>query len=74
MVTYIIGKTYDKKILRRNIKNVDCQKKDCFLSEVKKSLQATKTLAPLPPPPPRYLMVRPLAHRVGDPGDPINKT
>ena len=61
MVTYIIEKAYDKKFIRRNIKK-NCRtlivkKKDCFLSEVKKSLQATKTLAP--PPPPRYLMVRP---------------
>ena len=54
MVTYRIGKAYDKKILQLNIKklsDVDSQKKDCFLSGVKKSLQATKTLAPSPPPP-----------------------
>ena len=61
MVTYIIGKAYDKKFLPRNIKkklsDVDCQKKILFsLIVKKKSLQATKTLAP---PPPRYQMVRP---------------
>ena len=54
MVPYIIGKAYDKKNFRRNMKkkllDVDCQKKYCFLSEVKKSLQATKTLGPPPPP------------------------
>ena len=56
MVTYIIGKAYDKKILRRNIKkklsDVDRPKKRLFSLEgkkVKKSLQATKTLAPPPP-------------------------
>ena len=58
MVTYIIGKAYDKKILRRNIK------KNCRMLIVKKKIvfsrkQAIKTLAP---PPPRYLMVRPLCH------------
>ena len=55
MVTYIIGKAYDKKCLRRNIKkklsDVDRQKKNCFPLEVKKKLQATKTLATPPPPP-----------------------
>ena len=62
MLTYIIGKAYDKKkdisFLRRQIvRRWLPKKKDCFLVEAKKSLQATKTLAP---PPPRYLMVRPL--------------
>ena len=43
MVTYIIGKAYDKKVLQRNIK------KNCrTLIAKKKSLQATKTLAPPP--------------------------
>ena len=38
MVTYIIGKAYDKKYLQRNkLSDVDRQKKDCFLSEVKNS-------------------------------------
>ena len=62
MVTYIIGKAYDRKFLQRSIKQ-NCRtlfaKKACFPPEVKKSLQATKTL---PPPPPRYQMVRPLYH------------
>ena len=53
MVTYIIGEAYDKKFPQRNIKkklsDVVRQKKNCFLSEVKKNLQATKTLAPPPP-------------------------
>ena len=49
MVTYIIGKAYDKKILRHNIKkklsDVDRQKKNLFsIGGKKKSLQATKTL------------------------------
>ena len=35
---------YFKKIVGRS-----SQKKDCFLAEVKKSLQPTKTLAPPPP-------------------------
>ena len=52
MVTYIIGKAYNKKFLRRNIKkklsDVDRRKKNFFLSGVKKRLQATKTLAPPP--------------------------
>ena len=61
MVTYIIGKAYDKKFLRHNIKkklsDVDRQKESLFSTGgKKKSLQATKTLAP---PPPRYQMVRP---------------
>ena len=47
IVTYIKGKAFDQKILRRNIKK-NCRtliaKKDCFFSQVKKSLQATKTL------------------------------
>ena len=59
VVTYIIGKAYDKTFLRRNIKkklsDVDRQKKMFSLGGKKKSLQATKTLGP---PPPRYLMVR----------------
>ena len=42
MVTYIIGKAYDKKFLRRNTKkklsDVDRQKKNCFLSEVEKKV------------------------------------
>ena len=54
MVTYIIGKAYDKKFLRRNIKkkllDVDRQKKSLFSTGgKKKSLQATKTLGPPPP-------------------------
>ena len=50
MVTYIIEKAYDKKFIRqKNCRTLIVKKKDCFLSEVKKSLQATKTLAPLPP-------------------------
>ena len=49
----IIGKAYDKKFLRQNIKkqllDVDRQKKSLFsLGGKKKSLQATKTLAPPP--------------------------
>ena len=51
MATYIIGKAYDKKFLRRNIKKklsvVDCQKKRLFsLGGKKKSLQTTRTLPP----------------------------
>ena len=42
MVTYIIGKAYDKKNLRHNIKkklsDVDRQKKACFPPEVKKKV------------------------------------
>ena len=53
MVTYIIGKAYDQKILQRNMKeklsDVNHQKKACFPPGVKKCLQATKTLAPPPP-------------------------
>ena len=53
MVTYIIGKENDKKILRQNIKkklsDVDRQKKMFSLGGKKKSLEATKTLAPPPP-------------------------
>ena len=54
MVTYIIGKAY----IKNKLSDVDRQKKDCFLSEVKKSLQATKTPQP-PPPPDTNLMVSP---------------
>ena len=40
MVTFILEKAYDKKIIRQNIKkklsDVDCQKKNCFLLEIKK--------------------------------------
>ena len=50
MITYIIGKSYDKKFLQRNIKklsDVDRQKKSLFSTGgKKKSLQATKTLVP----------------------------
>ena len=53
MVTYIIGQAYDKKndisFLRRNIKkllDVNRQKKDYFLAELKKS----NSNHPLPPP------------------------
>ena len=49
MITYIIGKVYDKKILREKLSDVDRQKKNCFLSGVKKSLQTAKTVGPLPP-------------------------
>ena len=56
MVTYIIGKEYDKIFLRRNIKkklsDVDRQKKRLFsLGGKEKSLQAT--LGPPPSPPPQ---------------------
>ena len=61
MVAYIIGKAYDKKILRHNIKkklsDVDRQKKACFPQEVKKKFASNKNCRP---PPPRYQMVRPL--------------
>ena len=58
MVTYIIGKAYDKKFLQHNIKK-NCRtliaKKSLFSTGgKKKSLQATKTLGP-----PRYQMLRP---------------
>ena len=51
MVTYIIGKAYDKKFLRHNIKkklsDFDRQKKNLLSTGGKqKSLQATKTIAP----------------------------
>ena len=64
MVTYIIGKAYDKKFLRHNIKKKNVgrssPKKSLFSTGgKKKSLQATKTLGP---PPPRYQMVRPLGN------------
>ena len=54
MVTYILGEAYDKNILRHNIKK-NCRtlivKKNLFSTGgKKKSLQATKTLAPPPPP------------------------
>ena len=59
MVSYIIGKAYDKKFLRHNIKkklsNVNRPKKVCFPPEVKKKLASNKNS----PPPPRYQMVRP---------------
>ena len=54
MVTYIIGKAYDKKFLRRNIKkkklsDVDRQKKRLFsLGGKKKVCKQKKTLAPPP--------------------------
>ena len=54
MVTYIIGEAYDNKFLRHKIKK-NCRtlippKKVFFLTvSKKKSLQATKTLAPPPP-------------------------
>ena len=53
MVTYIIGKAYNKKFLRRNIKkklsDIDRQEKNLFsLGGKTKSLQATKTLCPSP--------------------------
>ena len=42
MVTYIIGKVYDKKILRqiikKNCRTLIAKKKNCFLSEVKKKV------------------------------------
>ena len=56
MVTYIIGKAYDKKFLRRNIKkklsDVDRKKKTCFPPEEKKKFASNKNSTP--PPPPRY--------------------
>ena len=60
MVTYIIGKAYDKKFLQRDLKkklsDVDRQKKSLFYTGgKKKSLQATKTLARYPPPPDIYV-------------------
>ena len=52
MVMYIIGKAYDKKFLRHNIKKIAGRwspKKSLFSTgSKKKSLQATKTLAPPP--------------------------
>ena len=43
MVTYIIGKAYDKNILRRNIKKncrtLIAKKKTCFPPEVKKKVR-----------------------------------
>ena len=57
MVTYtglimLIGKAYDKTILRRNIKKIvgRCSPKKSLFSTggKKKSLQATKTLGPPP--------------------------
>ena len=60
MVTYIIGKAYNKKFLRRNIKkklsDVDRQKKRLFSLGCKKKIASNKNSSP---PPPRYLMVRP---------------
>ena len=54
MVTYIIGKAYHKKCLRRDIKKncrtLIAKKKDCFLSEVKKKFASNKNSSPPPPP------------------------
>ena len=56
MLTYIIGKAYDKKnilFFRRNIKkklsDVDRKKKDCFLADVKKKIASNKNSSPPPP-------------------------
>ena len=53
MVTYIIGKAYDKKILRRNIKKKllddDRQKKDCFFSGGRKKKFASNKNSSPPP-------------------------
>ena len=57
MVTYIIGKAYEQKFLRRNIKkklsDVDRQKKDCFFSEVKKKVCKQQKFCTPPTPPPQ---------------------
>ena len=50
MVTYIIGKAYAKKILRKNIKKIVGSWTLSSLGGKTKSLQVTKTLAPPPPP------------------------
>ena len=50
MVAYIIGKAYEQKISltkhKKKLSVIDRQKKDCFLSEVKKKFASTKTLGP----------------------------
>ena len=74
MVTYIIGKAYDKKILQRNIKK-NCRmliaKKSLFSTGgKKKSLQATKALAP---PPPDIKWCVPYDHCPSRPSEPIDK-
>ena len=51
LVTYIIGKVYDKIFFRRNIK------KNCRTLIAKKKFASNKNSSP---PSPRYLMVRPL--------------
>ena len=53
MVTYTIGKAYDKKIIRQNMKKncltLIAKKKDCFLSEVKKKICKQQFNSRLPP-------------------------
>ena len=57
MLTYIIGKAYDKKnifnffdeTLKKKLSDVDRKKKDCFLTEVKK-FASNKNSSPPPPP------------------------
>ena len=61
MVAYKIGKAYDKKFLQKNCRTLIAKKKRLFsLGGKEKSLQAAEALAP---PPPRYLMVRPLVSK-----------
>ena len=61
MVTYIIGKAYDKKCLLHNLKKncrtLIAKKKSLFYTGGKKKFASNKTL-----PPPGYQLARPLAH------------
>ena len=56
MVTYIIGKAYDRNVLQRNIKKKKLSDVDRQKKEVKKKFASSKNSSA---PPPIYLMMRP---------------
>ena len=59
MLTYIVGKAYDKKkifhffdeTLKKNCRTLIAKIKDCFLVEVKKKFASNKNSSPPPPRP-----------------------